>query len=54
MLIIVQDDKNSISSRPYSNEPNFHFKKHREKGRIDQFVVNEMYSYICLRVFPVL
>ena len=47
--IIVKDDKSSISSRPYSNEPNY-----REKLCIGQFVVNEMYSYICLCVFPVL
>ena len=40
--IIVQDDKKSISFRFYSNEPNL------------TYVNNEMYSYICLCVFPVL
>ena len=47
--IIVQDDKNSISSRSYSYESNFFIKMSREG-----IFVNEIYSYICLCVFPVL
>ena len=48
-VIIVQDDKNSISSY----EPNF-FEKYRESVYIGQFVVNKLNSYVCLRLFPVL
>ena len=29
-------------------------KDYREKVCVGQFVVNEKYSYICLRVFPIL
>ena len=53
--IIVKDDKNSISSHHYSNEPIFFFhKKYCKNVYINQYAVNEMYSHICLHVFPVL
>ena len=50
---MTKHDKKSISSRAYSYEPNFHIKTSRE-GCVSQFVVNEICSYFCLRVFSIL
>ena len=48
--IIVEDDKNSISLY----EPNFFCKNFARVYALVNFYINEIYSYICLRVFPVL
>lgn len=51
--IIVQTDKNSISTCAY--EMNLiYLLKYSKKVSTSRFVVVEMYSYICWRVFPLL